>query len=446
LAGGFLATQGASTKLFPTYGLKLSYDFNGKSIADSLGVEATFNYLKQPSGAQDSGYLFRLDAIYPFTPGKKWVPFLAVGLGVNDIQHNRAGASPLFNYGLGVKYYLEDWLALRADARHVIVYHDINTENDGELTVGLTYIFGKDHKKKTGASKLPTGPAIPVLEDEPKPAEKKPPETTPPAAPAAPATPATAPAAPSALPPTPAAVIPAPGPATPAPAAPTLVPAVPVPAPSLVSPALTPAPVAKPPAKAPVKAPVKVVKAPTKTLKPIEPPKAPIPPVAPAAPAVDPLAPLDSDLLGNPDQTGKGRSFAGTPEPPAGIPVPPQAAAPGVSPVETLTVEFEVNKAFVNPGYHATLKALAAKMLANKKLAMLIQGHTDSTGGLTFNFKLSKLRAESVKRLLVKYGVPAKRITTEGHGPLKPISDNVTQAGRQKNRNAVVITTYLTRK
>jgi OmpA-OmpF porin, OOP family len=423
LAGGFLAAQGASVRLFPSYGFKLSYDFNGKTIADSLGVEATFNYLKQPSGAQDSGYLFRLDALYPFTPGKKWVPFLAVGLGVNEIQHSNAGISPLFNYGLGVKYYMEDWLALRVDARHVIVYHDINTENDGELTVGLTYIFGKERKKKTPPPKLPTGPAVPGLDDGQKLPEKSP-EAAPPAAAASPV----APAAPAAQP------LPA------APALPSPNPSAVIPVPS-AAPALPSAPMPPLPAAAPapsVKRPAKTVRSSVKVLKPVEAPK----PAAPAAPAVDPLAPLDSDLLANPNQAGKGRGLQGTPEPP----VPPQAATPADSPVETLTVEFEVNKSFVNPGYHAALKALAAKMQSNGKLAMLIQGHTDSTGGLTFNFKLSKARAESVKRLLVKYGVPAKRIATEGHGPLKPISDNVTQAGRQRNRNAVVISTYLPRK
>jgi outer membrane protein OmpA-like peptidoglycan-associated protein len=48
--------------------------------------------------------------------------------------------------------------------------------------------------------------------------------------------------------------------------------------------------------------------------------------------------------------------------------------------------------------------------------------------------KLSQARAESVKGWLVAKGIAAERITAKGYGPDKPVADNKTKEGRQKNR------------
>ena len=63
-----------------------------------------------------------------------------------------------------------------------------------------------------------------------------------------------------------------------------------------------------------------------------------------------------------------------------------------------------------------------------------IQGHTDSTGDDFFNLKLGQGRAETVKRALVKRGVPPTRMVAKGYGESNPIAPNETRAGRAKNR------------
>jgi OOP family OmpA-OmpF porin len=50
-----------------------------------------------------------------------------------------------------------------------------------------------------------------------------------------------------------------------------------------------------------------------------------------------------------------------------------------------------------------------------------IVGHTDPTGKAAMNDKLSRQRAESVKRYLVARGVPADKIETEGVGSSMPM-------------------------
>ena len=64
-----------------------------------------------------------------------------------------------------------------------------------------------------------------------------------------------------------------------------------------------------------------------------------------------------------------------------------------------------------------------------------IDGNTDSTGARAHNVELSRERAEAVKQYLIdKYGFPADRMRTAGNGPDRPIADNSTPEGREKNR------------
>lgn len=60
------------------------------------------------------------------------------------------------------------------------------------------------------------------------------------------------------------------------------------------------------------------------------------------------------------------------------------------------------------------------------------------------NVKLSATRAESAKAALVKMGIDAKRIATEGYGPMFPICPlNSTPECKAQNRRIDVRVTRL---
>jgi len=73
-------------------------------------------------------------------------------------------------------------------------------------------------------------------------------------------------------------------------------------------------------------------------------------------------------------------------------------------------------------------------------LKVQIDGHTDSVGSPGYNVALSERRANAVKQYLIRKGVDAKRIETQGFGLTKPIATNETEAGRALNRRAEVRT------
>jgi outer membrane protein OmpA-like peptidoglycan-associated protein len=70
---------------------------------------------------------------------------------------------------------------------------------------------------------------------------------------------------------------------------------------------------------------------------------------------------------------------------------------------------------------------------------MVVEGHTDSQGGLEFNQKLSRDRAQVVRDYLVSRGIASDRITAEGFGPTRTIADNATAEGRANNRRVEIV-------
>ena len=102
-------------------------------------------------------------------------------------------------------------------------------------------------------------------------------------------------------------------------------------------------------------------------------------------------------------------------------------------------VLFDVNKSTLKAGGMHEVQKLAQYLQANPQRTVSIEGHTDSTGGDEYNMKLSEARAESVKGALVRNGIGADRIQTQGFGKTAPVADNDSPAGRQMNRRVEIV-------
>ena len=97
-------------------------------------------------------------------------------------------------------------------------------------------------------------------------------------------------------------------------------------------------------------------------------------------------------------------------------------------------LEFETGKAVIKSSSFKALNDLA-KLLDDRSLwKLLVSGHTDNVGSEKSNMTLSKARAGAVKDFLTKAGIDASRIETKAYGPNRPLADNTTAEGRQKNR------------
>lgn len=98
-------------------------------------------------------------------------------------------------------------------------------------------------------------------------------------------------------------------------------------------------------------------------------------------------------------------------------------------------VQFPLGEANILPKSEQLIDEMAAALKEHPEIKRVeIQGHTDNTGDDFFNLRLGQSRADSVKRALVKRGVPAARLLTKGYGEQGPIAPNDTPAGRARNR------------
>ena len=104
---------------------------------------------------------------------------------------------------------------------------------------------------------------------------------------------------------------------------------------------------------------------------------------------------------------------------------------------------FETNKYELLPTSMVELNLLLDFLTTNDKLYIEIQGHTDSSGEIKFNEKLSDNRAKEVYNFLIKNGISAKRLSYKGYGSTKPRADNATEEGRHQNRRTEFIITKI---
>ncbi len=97
-------------------------------------------------------------------------------------------------------------------------------------------------------------------------------------------------------------------------------------------------------------------------------------------------------------------------------------------------ITFATNSASISQGFYPVLDDVVKVLNKYEKTTLVIEGHTDSTGGLEYNQTLSLNRANAVRNHFMGNGVDQRRLTTMGFGPTQPVADNNTVDGRQLNR------------
>lgn len=97
-------------------------------------------------------------------------------------------------------------------------------------------------------------------------------------------------------------------------------------------------------------------------------------------------------------------------------------------------LEFETGKSIIKTTSLASLDELAALLIKKPEFKLLLSGHTDNVGKPEKNMELSKSRTLAVQTYLTGKGVDKAKIRTEWFGQNKPIAENTTAEGRQRNR------------
>ncbi|MBU5639051.1 OmpA family protein [Geomonas sp. Red69] len=385
-AGGYTFDGEQHLKTAPVFGLRLGYD-----LTKNWGVEAVADYLATEGTRNDrsvNALSYRLDILYNFLPEGPLVPYLAVGGGGITYGHGREGlkisdrtTDATINAGGGVKYFVTDSVALRADARQLFLLESPDSPKyNWEYTAGLTFLFGG----KTASAPVAAPAPVPEPVVEPAPVQK------------------------------------------------------PVPAP-----VVAPVPVPVPPAPSVnmTVAPNSITKGETATLT-WSSNNATNCEIQPEIGSVQPQGTMTIAPTDNAAYTLTCNGAGGTAKSaarvaviaPAPVVVAP-APAPKLCSPAVINVQFDTNKADLKPQYRNELKTLADFLNEFPKATGVIEGHTDNVGPKALNMKLSQRRADTIRNYLVKeFGIAPERIKAVGYGPTKPIASNKTKAGKAQNR------------
>ncbi|MEE9226695.1 MAG: OmpA family protein [Acidobacteriota bacterium] len=112
---------------------------------------------------------------------------------------------------------------------------------------------------------------------------------------------------------------------------------------------------------------------------------------------------------------------------------------------DTLLIHFEsdilfrVDSTLLNPTAQSSLNQVASVLDEFPKTAVVIQGHTDSTGSEVHNQNLSERRAGSVRNFLIGRGLDAERMVAVGYGENHPVASNESSQGRNQNRRVDIL-------
>jgi hypothetical protein len=102
-------------------------------------------------------------------------------------------------------------------------------------------------------------------------------------------------------------------------------------------------------------------------------------------------------------------------------------------------VSFESGSAVLLESSEQYLDPLLAELKTKPLLKLTIEGYTDSTGSYRNNQELSRRRAQAIANWFMGHGIHNSRLKAVGYGSLRPIADNSTLQGRQRNRRIEIV-------
>jgi outer membrane protein OmpA-like peptidoglycan-associated protein len=132
------------------------------------------------------------------------------------------------------------------------------------------------------------------------------------------------------------------------------------------------------------------------------------------------------------DTTGPGATS------PGGSPTPGTTASSGVR-LPRGSIHFANGDATLAPRYQAYLDRVAAVLLRNPHVRLLVRGHSDDIGPDEVNWTLSEQRAQVVVRYLQGRQVPRDRLRLRAMAATSPVAANDTPEGRAANRRVELV-------
>ncbi|OUJ09067.1 OmpA family protein [Gluconobacter sp. DsW_058] len=139
-----------------------------------------------------------------------------------------------------------------------------------------------------------------------------------------------------------------------------------------------------------------------------------------------------------------GLRYEFNPAPPPAPPAPAVIAAPAPAPTRTYLVFFDWDSAALSERAKSVVAEAAKNSTSTQVTHIEVSGYTDTSAaqpgarGQAYNLGLSNRRAESVKAELIRDGVAAGLISTQGFGEAHPLVPTGLNAREPQNRRVEI--------
>jgi peptidoglycan-associated lipoprotein len=102
-------------------------------------------------------------------------------------------------------------------------------------------------------------------------------------------------------------------------------------------------------------------------------------------------------------------------------------------------VYFDFDSYVVKDEFRNVVEANAKALVADKKMRLAIEGHTDERGGREYNLALGQKRAEAVAKSMALLGAGATQMEPVSFGKERPAAQGSDEAAWAKNRRAELV-------
>lgn len=106
-----------------------------------------------------------------------------------------------------------------------------------------------------------------------------------------------------------------------------------------------------------------------------------------------------------------------------------------------LYLNFDTDSDVIRPDSLPAVDEIVKLLKSDPTLTLKVEGHTDTDGDAAHNKKLSLARATSVIKAITAKDVAATRLSADGVGPERPLTENKTEQGKARNRRVELVRT-----
>jgi len=102
------------------------------------------------------------------------------------------------------------------------------------------------------------------------------------------------------------------------------------------------------------------------------------------------------------------------------------------------SVEFKTDSTIIEQRFKILLDDWVRFLIKRPNIEVLLVGRADMRGPVDYNLRLSKRRAETVKKYFIRSGIDKKNILILASGEEDQLANNSTPAGKEINRSVEI--------